>query len=98
MGRIKKVDKNQSQVVKELRELGFSVELTHIVGKGFPDFIVGFGDIFTIPVELKSDKGTLTDDEKIFHERYQGYIIVAYNTDDVLNGIVEFLHKINALF
>lgn len=92
--RAKRVDQNQPQVVKELREYGFSVELTHELGKGFPDFIIGFGDLFTIPVELKYGKGKLTKDEIEWHKRYKGYVIIAYNTKDVLRGVKIYLESL----
>lgn len=90
----KRIDKNQPEIVKRLRKLGFSVELTYRLGNGFPDFIVGFGGLFTIPVELKSDKGTLTPDEQKLHDRYKGYIIIAYSLDDILLGIHEFYERL----
>lgn len=36
-----RVDKNQSELVLKLRELGFSVVLTHTVHSGFPDAVLG---------------------------------------------------------
>jgi hypothetical protein len=38
-------------------------------------------------VEIKTDKGTLTDDERTWHESYPegGPLIVARNEDDVLH-------------
>lgn len=85
----KRVDKNQPKIVDQLRSLGFSVELTYRLGKGFPDFIIADG-LFTIPVELKSKGGKLTPDEKKFHSRYKGYIIIAYDLADILLGVVKF--------
>lgn len=90
MSRNKRVDKNQKEIVEFLRNLGFSVEYTYQIGKGFPDFIIGFNGVFTIPVELKSKGGKLTDDEKNFHGRYKGYIITAYNLEDILLGVHNF--------
>lgn len=92
--KIKRVDKNQPEVVAALRKYGFSVELTHTIGNGFPDFVVGFADLFTIPVELKSGKGKLTRDEIKWHENYKGYVIIAYNTEDVLKGIKRYLEMV----
>lgn len=94
MTRAKRVDKNQAQIVKQLRKLGFSVELTYRLGKGFPDFIIGFNGLHTIPIELKSKGGTLTIDEKNWKNNYKGYIIVAYNLEDILLGIHEYYERI----
>ena len=38
----KKVDSNQTRVVKALRELGATVQHLHAVGKGCPDIVVGY--------------------------------------------------------
>lgn len=93
MSKAKRVDKNQQQIVKQLRSLGFTVELTYRLGKGFPDFIIADG-FFTIPVELKSKGGKLTPDEIQFHNRYKGYIIIAYDIADILLGVCNFYEKL----
>ena len=90
MTRAKRIDGNQREIVKALRKLGFSVEYTYQIGKGFPDFIIGFGGIFTLPVELKDKGGKLTDDERKFHARYNGYIITAYDLEEILLGVHQF--------
>lgn len=91
MSKAKRVDKNQKEIVEQLRKLGYSVEYCYQVGKGFPDFIIGFGGKFTLPVELKSKGGKLTEDEIKFHERYKSKIIIAYSIEDILKEIEEFL-------
>ena len=94
--RYPKVDKNQKQVVKELRELGFSVALTHMVHKGFPDFVVGFHGL-NILIELKSENGTLTKDETVFINTHKGKVIVAYSTLDVVDGFLSFVYQLDGL-
>lgn len=94
MSKAKRVDKNQKEIVDQLRQLGFTVEYTYMIGHGFPDFIIGFKDLHNILVELKSDKGKLTDDEKDLHNRYKGYIITAYSLEDILLGIQEYYERI----
>jgi hypothetical protein len=37
----KRVDKNQKDIVKKFRELGFTVVLTHTIGQGYPDLNCG---------------------------------------------------------
>lgn len=86
----KKIDKNQNQVVKELRELGFSVPLTHTIGKGFPDFVVGFAG-YNLLVELKSNGGKLTKDEKDFHKSFTGTVVTCFNTQDVIDELVKYI-------
>lgn len=87
-----RVDKNQPQVTKELRDLGFSVALSHVVGKGYPDFCVGYGG-YNLFVELKSKGGKLTKDEIDFHEKYKGKVIVAFNTKEVVEGFVNYVFE-----
>lgn len=48
----KKVDKNQKDVVKVLRDYGADVFLLHMVGGGIPDLMVCFNDQ-TILIEVK---------------------------------------------
>ena len=52
MSYIKKVDKNQKDVVKALRDYGADVFLLHMVGGGIPDLMVCFNDQ-TILIEVK---------------------------------------------
>jgi hypothetical protein len=52
MSYIKKVDKNQKDVVKALRDYGADVFLLHTVGGGIPDLMVCYEDQ-TILMEVK---------------------------------------------
>jgi hypothetical protein len=52
MSYIKKVDKNQKDVVKALRDYGATVFLLHTVGGGIPDLMVCYNDQ-TILLEVK---------------------------------------------
>jgi hypothetical protein len=52
MSYIKKVDKNQKDVVKALRDYGAQVHLLHTVGGGIPDLLVCYADQ-TILMEVK---------------------------------------------
>ena len=51
MSYIKKVDKNQKDVVKALRDYGADVFLLHTVGGGIPDLMVCYNDE-TILIEV----------------------------------------------
>lgn len=80
-----KTDGNQKEIVLSLRQLGFSVLLLHQVGKGCPDLLVGkFGH--NLLVELKTDKGTLTKEEEIFLDSWNGCVLVAKTVDEVIIG------------
>jgi hypothetical protein len=56
MSYIKKVDKNQKDVVKALRDYGAHVFLLHTVGGGIPDLMVCYEDN-TILMEVKDGDG-----------------------------------------
>jgi hypothetical protein len=88
--RAAKVDLNQPQVVKELRSLGFRVDIVSQVKKLY-DLVVtgrmyGTSNVRTVRVELKSEGGKLTPDEDEYHktEPYPETLIIAYKTEDVL--------------
>ena len=85
-----KVDNNQASVVAVLRVMrpAWSVFLTHRLGAGFPDFVVGAeGRNFIF--ELKqSDKAPLTPMEKRFFKSWVGQADVVWNAEQVIS-IVE---------
>jgi hypothetical protein len=81
-----KRDRNHSDVVARYRELGASVLDLGDVGKGAPDLCVGIDGISDL-VEIKFEKGTLTDDQQIFHAAWKGspVVIVRTHTDVVIH-------------
>jgi hypothetical protein len=84
-------DDNQTLIVKQLRQLGYSVYVTSMVGKGFPDLVIGKHNKNYL-VELKNgskppSKRTLTDDQIDFIDKWQGTVIVAHDLDGILNQI-----------
>jgi len=88
MRRAAKADDNQPQIVKAFRQLGFSVAHTHMIGEGFPDIVVGRSGVNTL-VEIKDgnkvkSKRQLTPDEKEFHEKWKGNIIIVESVEDVI--------------
>ena len=89
MRRKAKVDTNQKEITKKLRSLGFSVALTHHVGKGFPDLIIGFCGV-NVMIELKSTpKSKLTEDEKTWHRAWLGQVDTASSFDQCLARILD---------
>lgn len=89
MGYKKRVDKNQSKVVRQLREMGFSVRLTYTVGKGFPDFVIGMCGVNYL-VELKSEGGKLTSDEQEFFDNWKGQIDKHFSAEEIASGFVDY--------
>jgi len=83
----KRVDNNQTQIVKALRDMGCTVEHLHTVGKGCPDIIVGF-KARNFLLEIKDgDKKVLTPDQFNWHRLWKGQVNVVTNIDDAKNLI-----------
>lgn len=84
----KRIDANQNEVVSALRKLGFSVAITSMVGKGFPDLVVGKNGINWL-FELKDgskapSQKKLTPDEQKFFDGWRGQINKVDGLDDIL--------------
>ena len=91
-----KPDLNQAQIVDELRNLGFDVDVVCDL-PGLFDLVVSGNKWIqaaemTIPavsvrVEVKSKNGTMTDSELDYYDglRNPNSYIVAYCLDDILN-------------
>jgi hypothetical protein len=85
MSYIKKVDKNQKDVVKALRDYGADVFLLHTVGGGIPDLMVCYADQ-TILLEVKdgADKHLTPMQIKLFANWKGGYL---YRVNSVQEAI-----------
>lgn len=86
----RRTDDNQTKVVKALRQCGFSVAITSMVGKGFVDLVIGKNGV-NLLVELKDGEKPpsarkLSEDEELFHAAWRGKVIVANNIDDILKA------------
>jgi Holliday junction resolvase len=78
----KRVDDNQSKIVKALRDLGATVQHLHAVGKGCPDIVVGFKGK-NLLLEIKDgDKKVLTPDQVNWHKLWKGQVNVVTSVDD----------------
>ena len=77
----KKVDKNQNDVVKALRDYGADVHLLHMVGKGIPDCLVAY-EGHTILMEIKdgADK-KFTPDQIKFITGWKGGLLYRVNNE-----------------
>jgi Holliday junction resolvase len=72
MSYIKKVDKNQKDVVKALRDYGADVFLLHTVGGGIPDLLCTYNDQ-TILMEVKDGEDKkLTPQQITLFANWQG--------------------------
>lgn len=76
MRRAAKIDANQPEIVKVLRQMGCTVQPLHTVGDGCPDLLVGaFG--VTLLMEVKDGSKPpsarrLTPDQEIWHRAWTG--------------------------
>ena len=90
--RAAKVDGNQKQITRELRALGFRVDIVSQLKKLYDIVVTGkvFGnayDVRTVRVELKMPGEELTPAEKDYHtaEPYPETLLIAYCAEDVLD-------------
>lgn len=92
--RAARVDANHTKMVKELREFGASVLNTHVLKNAF-DVLVSY-EGYIVCVEIKNpeyvkdkDKyySSLTKGEKAFYESWGGDLIVATNTEEVIEQL-----------
>lgn len=82
----KRVDRNQPEIVMALRKMGARVAELHVVGKGIPDICVGFRGANYL-LEIKTEKGKLTDDQWAWHELWTGQVAIVKTVDEALRAI-----------
>lgn len=91
MRRAARIDTNQPEIVQALRAIGASVAPTHMIGRGFPDIVVGFRGLnFLIEIKDGSkppSKRQLTPDEQEWHEAWQGKVVVVETVDEAYEAI-----------
>jgi len=88
----KRVDHNQAEIVRMLREFGASVKDIHVVPGCF-DILVGYGGA-DYKFEVKAEGGKLTDAEIEFHKSWRGtpvYIIhsIEEAVQILIDGVAE---------
>ena len=67
-----KVDVNQAEIVKTLREAGADVYILSMLGKGLPDLMVAYGGV-TLLIEVKRDaKAKFTAEQLKFIANWTG--------------------------
>jgi len=93
--RAAKVDGNQKQITRELRALGFRVDITSQLKKLYDLVVTGEIDMYgprgksmvrTVRVELKMPGEKLSPDEAEYHraEPYPQTLLIAESTEDIL--------------
>ena len=88
MGFPKRVDANQKDIVKLIRNMGASVLILSAVGKGCPDILVGINGLNTL-VEIKDgdkpmSRTRLTTAEKLFHDEWRGEAVIIRCASDAI--------------
>jgi hypothetical protein len=89
--RAAKVDRNQAEIVRDLRKAGCSVWITSGVGQGAVDIVVGY-DGRNFLLEIKDplqppSKRRLTEDESTFHAGWNGQIEVVETTEEAFRAV-----------
>ncbi len=90
---IKKTDRNQAELMKQIRQCGWSVVSLHTVGRGVPDLAVGAKGLnFFLEVKDPNQppsKRKLTPDEQEFFRTWQGMVHIVHCIDDVIKIVNE---------
>ena len=92
-----RIDSNQPEIVKGLRDTGHSVAITSAVGKGFPDIIVGRNGV-TLPMEIKDGSlvpsaRKLTKDERRWFDGWIGSAVVVNNLEEAIEAMNKLIRK-----
>jgi hypothetical protein len=87
----KRIDANQSLIVKQLRAIGATVQSLADLGKGVPDLLVGWrGQNWLMEIKdwkQPPSKRRLTPDEKKWHQSWNGQVHVVETFDEALKII-----------
>lgn len=92
MAYAKKIDGNQNDIVKQLRQIpGVTVLILSMVGNGCPDFAVGY-KARTYLIELKDgylspSQKKLTEDEQKFFDNWTGHVSKCETLEEILKVI-----------
>lgn len=93
--RAARVDRNQAEIVKALRNIGCSVQHLHRCGEGVPDLLVGVRRRNFL-LECKDGKKPpsareLTPDQVDWHIEWRGQVAVITSVDEALALVMETL-------
>ncbi len=82
-----KVDNNQAEIVRALRDIGCTVLSLAAIGHGIPDLLVARqGRMFLI--ECKSPGGKLEATQHIWRQTWAAPVYVVYGVPDALNVVL----------
>ena len=87
--RAAKIDRNQPEIVKGLRQYGATVTSLAAVGAGCPDLLVGYrGANYLMEVkdgELAPSARALRPTQVEWHGDWRGQVAVVYSLDDAID-------------
>ena len=87
-----KVDANQVEIVRALRQAGATITHLHAVGRGCPDIIAGYNGKNYL-LEIKTNAGRMTPLEEDFLHTWRGQVAVVRTAEEALNVIQEKLYE-----
>lgn len=78
-----RVDSNHAEIVAALRRAGYAVQSLATVGKGCPDLLVA-NEHMTCVMEVKTEKGKLTEAEDLWLANWPGYTAIVRSADEAV--------------
>jgi hypothetical protein len=86
-----RIDGNQAQIVRALRQVGATVLSLADMGEGCPDLLVGFRG-FNLLLEVKDGNSSpsdqrLTEDQKRWHAIWSGQVCVVRSAEEAVKAI-----------
>jgi len=82
----RRVDANQREIVKALRQIGADVLILSDVGRGCPDILCGHnGRNYLFEIKVKPVR--LTTDEEGFQLAWRGQVAIVTNVEEALEVI-----------
>lgn len=93
-----RIDGNQNKIVEGLRKCGYSVQVLSMVGKGFPDILVG-GRKRNVLLEIKDpaqppSKRKLTADEQEFFDTWKGQVHKVESLEEALSVLSACIEEV----
>jgi len=87
-----KADANQQRIVNALRDMGCTVSITSMVGKGFPDLVAGFRGRNLLLEVKDGDKAPseqkLTEDQEKWHQEWKGQVAVVRSIKEAADAVL----------
>lgn len=89
---VRRIDRNQPEIVARFRKLGCSVAITSSLGAGMVDIVIGVPrenlEPYTALIEIKDGEKPmsarkLTPDEQKFHDNWKGNIHIISSEQEV---------------